>query len=90
MRESELPASKCPWCEHVLDRALDPTGDATPKPGDLSVCGACTSILQFDDDLMLVKVSDENLSQCMDEHPELIEYQRIMREMNRTKFGSFQ
>lgn len=89
MRESEIPESKCPWCDHVLDRALDPNGDATPKPGDIAVCGACTSILQFDDNLMFSKVPDEDISQYMDEHPELIEYQRIMREMDRTKLGSF-
>jgi len=48
--------SKCPVCGASLDGATDPTGDATPKAGDLSVCAYCTEFLVFNEDLTVRKM----------------------------------
>ena len=56
LRDSRTPKSPCPWCGHILDGAMaaDPKNpDATPKPGDVSVCISCAQILVFNDDLTM-------------------------------------
>jgi NAD-dependent SIR2 family protein deacetylase len=49
----------CKTCEHILDanEALD--GDRQPKEKDISVCAYCGTISEFDADLNLRALSDE-------------------------------
>ena len=44
-------AARCPACFRRVDGATDPINDAMPKSGDLSVCGYCTTLCVFNDDL---------------------------------------
>jgi len=56
LRDSRVPEGRCPWCGHRFDAAMaaDPKKpDATPKPGDVSVCISCASILVFTAQLTL-------------------------------------
>lgn len=56
LRASRTPECLCPWCGHRLgaSMAADPKKpDATPKPGDLTVCFSCAQVLVFTDDLKL-------------------------------------
>ena len=53
-RDTPVPTSRCPFCGHKLDAAMagDPKyPDVIPKPGDVSVCISCASVLVFADDL---------------------------------------
>jgi hypothetical protein len=45
--------SRCPACQRTLDAATDILGQATPEPGDLSVCVYCSVVLTFNTDLTL-------------------------------------
>ena len=49
-----LPTSFCPWCGYQVDAATCATDqNAKPRPGDLSMCLKCLSVLRFDADLRL-------------------------------------
>lgn len=48
MRTTTTPTSRCPACGYVIDRASSVEGDATPTPGDFSVCMDCGAVLRFD------------------------------------------
>jgi hypothetical protein len=51
---------ECPYCGHKLDCATVATGgEVRPRPGDISVCIQCASILSYDERLKLRAV-DEN------------------------------
>lgn len=46
----------CPNCEHLLDSASAAFGKHVPKPHDVTVCFYCAVILEFSDDMALVKL----------------------------------
>jgi hypothetical protein len=48
---TEVKPSLMPCCGYMVDSASDPNGDATPEPGDFSICLRCGAILQFGPDL---------------------------------------
>jgi hypothetical protein len=54
---TQMPACLCPTCESKLDAAtaFDDSG-ATARPGDVTICVYCNEILEFTEELMLVKV----------------------------------
>lgn len=43
----------CPVCQDQLEYATAMTGDedVAVKPGDVTICGTCASLLEFDDEL---------------------------------------
>ena len=53
----------CPKCDKVLDGATHAGGedDAVPTPGDISICLYCVAILQFQEDLSLNELSEEEI-----------------------------
>jgi hypothetical protein len=56
LRDTRMPECRCPWCHHLLDSAMaaDPKDrDATPSPGDVTVCISCAQILVITADLTL-------------------------------------
>ena len=46
-RNPFLAEMRCPSCHASLDAARAPDGRRKPKPGDVTVCGYCQSVLQF-------------------------------------------
>lgn len=59
-----LPITFCPCCGHTLDCATPVDGVMTPpQEGDLSVCINCATPLQFDANLKLVALSDDEMAQ---------------------------
>lgn len=59
MRTSEITPYRCD-CGKLLDQATDPTGMNQPKPGSLSVCIECGTVLRFTDE-GLRKITHEEL-----------------------------
>lgn len=47
MKTSDIPKAKCPVCGRVAEAATDFFKDATPKPGDFTVCCGCSAVLRF-------------------------------------------
>jgi len=59
-----IPASSCLNCGKLLDAAtgvLEYGFDATPDPGDLTVCIACGHLMAFGDDLQLRDLTAEEM-----------------------------
>lgn len=78
------PHARCPWCRTKLDAASDPVGDATPKPGDLSVCINCAAMLTFGDDLKLRALSAKEIAALpIDTARELVRYAMAVRTLKR-------
>lgn len=83
-----LQKAQCPWCEHRLDAAIRTDGEeGSPKPGDLTVCLACASLLMFDQGLIPQKVSEDERRKILLEQPDLVETlasaERAARSFNR-------
>src|SRR6516162_2557906 len=56
----KVPPSTCPVCGTQMDAATaveDPDGSG-PEPGSLGVCWYCATILEYDANLELTKVTD--------------------------------
>ena len=59
----EIPGQTCPICVCPLDDVLysGPFGEEPAKPhsGDITICVSCSGLLQFDKEMKLKIVSDE-------------------------------
>jgi hypothetical protein len=64
-RENITPDNRCPYCGLTNDRASDPTGDAVPKRGDISVCIRCGGVGLFTRSLRVRKPSPAELAEAM-------------------------
>ena len=58
MQTTKLPEDKCPICSQHLD-AHTCKEDASPTPGDMSVCAQCFAFLKYREDLTLEHFPDE-------------------------------
>jgi hypothetical protein len=56
-------ASRCPRCRQILNGTVDPQARGAPRPGDLTVCAGCGTILRFGPKLALTGVTPEQLEQ---------------------------
>lgn len=64
MNDRLNPQTLCPTCGNLLDGATCPTEeDASPSEGDLSICLYCGTMLEFQADLTLCKLSDEKYAE---------------------------
>jgi len=68
MKITRLPKCDCPICHHTIDAhtALEHE-DATPSPGDMSLCGNCFVFLRYTDALQLEHFPDEFIFELPDE-----------------------
>jgi predicted amidophosphoribosyltransferase len=48
---THLPTSCCPTCRAKVDAATDPYGNASPSPGDFTICATCAAPLVYADDM---------------------------------------
>jgi hypothetical protein len=63
--------SRCPACNYKLDAATIADGeDRLPECGDTSVCLNCGQVLRYDPDLMLRKVTPQEIRELMEEAPD--------------------
>lgn len=78
---THTPLSSCPACGTELDAAGGSDKAGQPKPGDLSVCINCATILQFDEQLHLHLAPGEVVNQARAENPELVDYVQAVTDM---------
>lgn len=66
MRTTELPECACPICHNKIDMhtAIE---DATPSPGDMSLCANCFVFLRYTDALQLEHFPDEFIFELPDD-----------------------
>src|SRR4051812_6741916 len=48
---TEIKTERLPCCGDMVDSVGDPNGDASPEPGDFSICLRCGAVLQFGPEL---------------------------------------
>jgi hypothetical protein len=53
MKTTDLPGDRCLDCNTPLECATDALTEATPKPGDFSICFRCGHVMAFDPGLKL-------------------------------------
>jgi len=58
--------SSCPVCHVTIDATSSTSGQDTPKPGDLSLCGDCGALLVFDARLRQVLAPQALIDQMSD------------------------
>jgi len=57
-----LEPCKCPGCGVPLDATTDPSDqNATPEPGDVTLCFYCETLLEFDEQLELREIDIKTL-----------------------------
>lgn len=76
-RSTEMPVSRCPYCDKPLDAASAP--GRGPKRGDVSVCIFCAGVMQFDAELRLVRLSSAELREINRDNPRLAAQLVLMR-----------
>lgn len=84
LRDTHMPECRCPWCGHKLDSAMaaDPADpDATPSPGDATVCISCAQILVFTPELTLRASMPGEIPMT----PALRRAQQVVRALDRRK-----
>jgi hypothetical protein len=66
MKESQLNSDTlCPHCLHPNDLATAVFSNASPSPGDISICMNCQRINHFDQNLKIVALPAEKLMELM-------------------------
>lgn len=84
---TRLPADYCPWCGYLIDAASPLEGKATPKPDDITICLSCGSILQFDFNLKIQKITDQKVREVMSakSYEGLMKARRVLLSMDRRR-----
>lgn len=79
--------SRCPGCRQTLNATGDPHGRGAPRPGDLSVCSGCGTILRFDHRLHLIAMTPRELERLPSgTAAELQDMQTLWQDRNRKRF----
>lgn len=75
----EHALTRCPYCEHEIDRASHVDGHAMPKEGELSICMYCVQVMQFDADLLPHSITPAALQAIYDDQPILAKNIQIVQ-----------
>ena len=68
--EIRVKKQKCPYCGFEGDGVEEfNREDRKPKPGDISVCISCAGIQVFGEEMELLKISKERLTELKEKHP---------------------
>ena len=74
LKSTPTPEVACPFCGHLLDMAMcsPSTPEATPSPGDLSLCINCGGLTIFTEDMGMRVPTDAEMAQAMS-YPEVVQ-----------------
>lgn len=62
MKVNVFKGNHCPHCGCSLNAASN-QNDETPEPGDLTLCAKCRNWIEFNDDMKLIKTTDEHINE---------------------------
>lgn len=76
-----MPDDACPECRHLFEMATSADfNGARPKPGDASICIECTTILVFNTDMHVRRMTDDEYQALSHENrDELVKVQSMLR-----------
>lgn len=72
MTTTEVPRSYCVKCGKMCDAAVLPFKEGVPQPGDFTVCAYCCTLMRFDEQLKLQRVSHADVV-TLSQNPEIME-----------------
>jgi hypothetical protein len=78
-----VPASNCPNCGKLCDAVTRIEEDATPSPGDFTICLDCKHLMVFADDLTLRNPTDAEIVEAAGD-PEILATQRFVQRYRKT------
>jgi hypothetical protein len=76
--DSRVPPSACLHCGKINDAALGVDHDASPSPGDVTVCFYCGHIMVFGDDLLMRNPTDAEIHDIAGD-PRVLAAQRALK-----------
>ena len=56
--------ARCPSCDKKVDGYKSVDHEEQPKPGDVTICVYCRSVLSFTEDMGLAMASAEDMQAC--------------------------
>jgi hypothetical protein len=67
MTTTETKPDACPFCGHWLDRLWAGPGnpEATPRPGDVTICIKCGGLMILDPDLRVRPPTDDEQAEAL-------------------------
>lgn len=65
MKTFKQKLHECPICLHEMDRCMAYKGDVPPRPGDVTICIRCCTLLLFDEDLDVILPNEEELKKLL-------------------------
>ncbi len=68
MKTSDVKESSCPQCGTKFNQATHLSKDVQPKPGDMSLCINCGTILKFKNNLTVRLATLEEMLQLANEN----------------------
>lgn len=80
--DTVVPPSPCGHCGRVNDHASGPAGVA-PTPGTFTMCFQCMGINRFDDALLQVKVTEEEIDAMEPDYRAYFDEMRAMIRQSR-------
>lgn len=73
-----LPPAKCPVCCYKMDAATcitdKPSTPTLPRPGDVTVCMCCATVLFYTERMQLRKATSEELAELAAD----VDYKKLM------------
>lgn len=60
---TDTPRDFCPNCNKELNQVTNSTGNKRPSPGAFSICVGCGELLVFKSDLLVRKVTAQDLEE---------------------------
>jgi predicted Zn-ribbon and HTH transcriptional regulator len=54
---------ECPACGNKINAASSPFGDASPEPGDITICAYCRKVLTFGEAMDLRLATDDEIKE---------------------------
>lgn len=60
-KSTRHPLSACLDCGEMLDTATELDGEASPSPGDVTICLHCHHLMAYADDLTLRALTDDEM-----------------------------
>lgn len=76
----KMPEDYCPTCNERLDGVTSLDANGMPDVGDISLCAYCGELLEFDEDMKLVLLTEEQWDE-LPQHSknEMIKIQELVR-----------
>lgn len=80
-----IPKHECLICHYVMDSTTGAFEDGLPNKGDLSVCDNCGTVTQFDDNLNMVPLTEEEIEELKEKWPtEYTQMRRVQKVIHQT------